>query len=190
MATPRMRPTFARPLPCGPAKFYRALDEALRAADAPCRGSLFGAAADVSRDGEPAPSADTGGGGAILRRHEPDQHVWSPALHMHVDGDDGGPRFVQGRFSPSSPVWTAFLAIYLVLACIAIACGCYGGAQMILHEDPLAFVGVPIALALMAFTYGAAFIGQGLGSEDMYELRAFVDEVVTRCVAAAPPGQD
>jgi hypothetical protein len=30
----------------------------------------------------------------------------------------------------------------------------------------------------MAFTYGAVFIGQGLGSEEMYRLRSFVDDCV------------
>ena len=33
------------------------------------------------------------------------------------------------------------------------------------------------AVALIAFIYGAAFIGQGLGAEDMYELRSFVDRI-------------
>jgi hypothetical protein len=33
----------------------------------------------------------------------------------------------------------------------------------------------PVSLALIAFIYGAAFIGQGLSNEEMYELRAFVE---------------
>lgn len=51
-------------------------------------------------------------------------------------------------------------------------------------ESPWALAGVPAALALVGFTYGAAFIGQGLGAEEMYRLRSFVDDCVE---AAAQP---
>lgn len=163
MALPRMRPKFSQRLDASPEAFYAALETALQTPGVPCVGARFGEGHE---------------GGAILRRQEADQHVWSPALHLHIDGHGDGPHTLHGRFSPSSPVWTAFVAIYLSLTCIAICCACYGGAQMILDEDPWAFVGVPIALALAGFTYGAAFIGQGLGSDDMYELRHFVDAVV------------
>ncbi len=36
----------------------------------------------------------------------------------------------------------------------------------------------PVSLALIAFVYGAAFIGQGLSVDQMYALRAFVERVV------------
>ncbi|MFT4515262.1 MAG: hypothetical protein ACI89X_004697 [Planctomycetota bacterium] len=159
-----MRPTFECSLPGDAEGFYRLLEEALSEPGAPCRGMVFGG--DVKS-------------GAILRRYERDQHFWSPALHLHVRTDEQ-PSVLVGRFSPSSPVWTGFLAIYLTLTCVGICAGSYGGAQMILGDAPWAFVGVPIAIALAAFTYGAAFIGQGLGSEDMYELHRFVDAVVER----------
>ncbi|MCB9878183.1 MAG: hypothetical protein H6835_11345 [Planctomycetes bacterium] len=160
---PRIRPQFELALPLLPERFYVALEQALARPDANCRGLRYG-------DGD--------GGGVILRRLERDQHVWSPALYVHVERDDEGGHRVHGRFSPSSPVWTAFVAIYLVLACVGIACACYGGAQLTMDHAPWAFVGVPIALLLAGFTYGAAFIGQGLGADDMHQLRCFVERVV------------
>ena len=158
-----MRPTFTRLLPGDPEAFCKVMLAALGEAHAHCRGQFFGTPEQ---------------GGAILRRLERDQHFWSPALHLYVAQEPSGRWILHGRFSPSSPVWTGFIAIYLTLACIGIAAGCYGGAQMIMDKDPWAFIGMPIALALAAFTYGAAFIGQGLGSDDMYELRRFVDEAI------------
>jgi len=158
MAKPRMRPEFVRPLAMLPAVFYDALAVALQDASGSCRGQTFR-------------------GGAILRVRGGEERVWSPALHVYVEGDDGGPWHIRGRFSPSSPVWTAFVAIYLVLACVGIAGLCYGLAQMTLQASPWALVAVPVAVALAGFTYGAAFIGQGLGAEDMYALRSFVDRV-------------
>lgn len=161
MSRPRVRPEFVRPLPVAPETFYAALDRALASGDGTCRGQVFR-------------------GGAILRVRSGEQRVWSPALHLHVEGPAEGPWSVHGRFSPSSPVWTAFVAVYLSLACIGIGAACYGGAQMTMGQDPWAFVGVPIAAALAAFTHGAAFLGQGLGAEDMYELRTFVDRIADR----------
>jgi len=53
-------------------------------------------------------------------------------------------------------------------------------SQSTLGMPAWGFLGVPVALALAAFTYGAAFIGQGLGAEEMYVLRSFVDEALRR----------
>jgi len=165
MTTPRMRPRFQRQLPGTGEDFFRSLDLALARSEAPCLGTMFGDGIE--------------GGGAILRRPEADRHFWSPALHLDVERDDTG-YVLHARFCPSSPVWTGFVAIYLTLAIVAIAGLCYGGAQIIVDETPWAFVLAPVAVALALFTYGAAFIGQGLGSEDMYELRAFVERVADK----------
>ena len=165
MGSPRVRPEFVLPLDGEPAVFFVRLAAALAAADATVRGQTFA-------------------GGAILRLRSADQRVWSPALHLYAEGDATTGFRVRGRFSPSSPVWTAFVAIYLGLACVLLAAASYGGAQLILDETPWAFVGVPVALLLAGFTYGAAFLGQGLAVEDMYELRTFVERIAhTRAVA-------
>ncbi|MBL8727601.1 MAG: hypothetical protein JNM25_04160 [Planctomycetes bacterium] len=158
MTRPRARPEFVMPLPVAPARFFAALQSALADAAGNCRGQTFA-------------------GGAILRLRTAEQRVWSPALHLYGEGDAAGPWQLRGRFSPSSSVWTAFLAIYLVLAIGAIAAACYGAAQLTLRETPWAFAGVPAALLLAGLTYGAAFIGQGLAAEDMYELRTCVDRI-------------
>ena len=117
--------------------------------------------------------------GMILRLRAAERHVWSPALFLHAVDETERPWTLRGRFSPSSPVWTGFLAAYLALTCVAIAAACYGAAQMTAGEPAWAFWGVPIAVALAGFTYGAAFIGQGLGAEDMYRLRSCVDDAVS-----------
>ncbi len=154
MSTPRARPTFEQPLRTDRRSFFESLEDALRDHDGRCRGRIFD---DY----------------AILRIRAEERRFWSPALHIHVE-ERSGEATLCGKFSPSSPIWTAFVAIYVGLACVAIGAACYGGAQMTLEETPWAFWIVPGALALAAFTYGAAFVGQGLGSEDMYELRDFV----------------
>lgn len=158
MGAPRVRPVFYRALHGDPAAFHAALTRALTDTARPIRGQAF---ADVS----------------ILRIRDDQRHFWSPVLHLSVDHRTPEAWQLRGRFSPSSPVWTGFLAVYLVLACLACAAVSWGCAQWILDQTPWALWGVVVAVVLAAFTAGAAFIGQGLGAEDMYRLRCFVDEV-------------
>lgn len=179
-----MRPVFERSMNGEPSVFLASLRQALdQSGGRPgeCRGQVFGK-------------------GAILRLCDAECRVWSPALHLAVeplaggrdDGDAavraGQPWRLRGTFSPSSPVWTAFVAIYLGLACAGIGAACWGGAQMIMKDPPWAFVGVPIALLLAGFTYGAAFIGQGLGAEDMYTMRTFVEHLADQADTAEARG--
>lgn len=162
MSKVRMRPTFDVDLNCRPPEFLAALEQGLRDGRATWDGRLFG---DY----------------AIVRVREEQRQFWSPALHLQTDaGAQGGTR-VHGRFSPSSPIWTAFVAIYVLLSLLALAGITYGWVQHNLGAAPTGLWAVPGALALAGFTYGAALIGQGLGAEDMYRMRRFVDEVAARC---------
>lgn len=175
MSHPRVRPVFEVMLGVGPEQFYAALREDLARDGVKCRGQVFAK-------------------GALLRMKDGEKRVWSPALHVQVEerervgggsgsggiGSGGGGWVLKCRFSPSSPVWTAFIAVYLGLACAAIGAASYGGAQMILGVTPWAFWGVPVAIVVAGFVHGAAFLGQGLGAEDMYEMRRFVEGVGER----------
>jgi hypothetical protein len=178
MSKPRMRPTFSLPLRCAPDAFLDAFRRRLE-------------------------SPDSAFAGLVTRRHvflrvpAPRQHFWSPQLELELrapeptcDADhEGAPtsskargtRRVHGRFSPHPHVWTMFMAIYGVLGIGGCAGLVWGLAQWTLGEAAWALLAVPASVALIAFVYGAAFIGQGLGSEQMYELRSFVDEVQRTC---------
>ncbi len=158
-----MRPSFERSLPGAGEIFFQLLREALDRGECPCRGKVF-------KDH------------AILEIREEDQHFWSPHLGLAVlppkEGD--GLSILKGRFSPNPGVWTLFVAIYALLGIAAMGGLVYGLAQWGMDEGPWAFVAIPAAVGLAAFTYGAAFIGQGLGAEQMFFLRSFTERVLER----------
>lgn len=158
-----MRPVFELPLAAGPEAFWRALAKALVRTDGPCRGQVFP-------------------GGAILRLRDSDRRVWSPALHLRSEPARAetaiGAHVVHGTFTPSSSVWTAFLACYLGLATIGIGAACWGGAQIVMGKPPWAFVVVPAVLLAAGLVHGAAFLGQGLAASGMHALRSFVERTV------------
>jgi hypothetical protein len=115
---------------------------------------------------------------AELTTHRAEAHFWSPYLSVEVSRDDDGRWRLTGRFAPEPNVWILFMGVYGILTMGALAAIMYGASQVLVGEAPWALAGAPVALGLIAFTYGAAFIGQGLGAEEMYTLRSFVDDAI------------
>jgi hypothetical protein len=122
-------------------------------------------------------------GHACLRVARDQRSLLSPFLTLDLDQSEteGGGPILKGRFSPHPNVWTGFMAVYVFLVCTALAGAMFGWAQLTVDEYPWGFWFIPGAAALYAFVYGAAVIGQGLTADEMYELRALVDEACEGC---------
>jgi len=115
----------------------------------------------------------------MLTVSERDTHFWSPHLDIQLeDVKDGGTRLA-AMFSPHPTIWTAFLAVQLLFAALSIGAAVWLMSVVTLGESPWPAVA---ALALMlsggGLAYGAAYVGQGIGSEQMYELRAFLTDAL------------
>ncbi len=78
------------------------------------------------------------------------------------------------------------MAVYIMLAIIALGGLTYGIVQYTLGQPPWAVWIAPAAVALFGFVYGATLIGQGLGAEQMYTMRTLIDraciEALDACV--------
>ena len=112
----------------------------------------------------------------LLVREEA-RHFWSPWLSLEVRAEADGTH-VRGRFGPHPHVWTGFVAAYAVIGFAGVIAAMYGFAQRVLDEPGVALLGVPAAAGLAAFVYGAEWIGKGLGAEQMFAIRDFVEEVL------------
>lgn len=122
---------------------------------------------------------------AVLHLPPARRTLLSPFLHLEL-ADRDGHIIIRGRFSPHPNVWTGFIAVYAFLAMVGTVCTWYGLAQWTMGDPPWALVGAPAAVAVIAFVYGAAVIGQGLTADEMYDLRALVE----RAVGPAPVRTD
>lgn len=116
---------------------------------------------------------------AFLQIPRERRSLLSPFLNLELAAGPDGTLLI-GRYSPAPNVWTGFMAIYIFLALIGLAGLMFGWAQTTVDEFPWGFIIFPASLALMAFSYGASVIGQGLTADEMYELRAFVDRAVSK----------
>ena len=125
---------------------------------------------------------DAGVSGVVFRRtvlltvRDEDTHFWSPHLDVQLDdGQDGGTRLT-AMFAPHPQIWTSFIAVQALFAFLSMGAAVWLTSALILGQDPTVAIG---SLGLMlfggGFAYGAAYVGQGLGSEQMYVLRAFLD---------------
>jgi len=155
---PRMRPTFEIPMKVdGTATMARIKQRLERGSKRIC-GQVIGDHAYVQIPPE-------------------QQSLLSPHLNLELLARDDKV-VLRGRFSPRPNVWTGFMALYGVLALTGLAGLMMGWAQTMVDEYPWGFWAVPAAVALIAFVYGAAVIGQGLTQNEMYVLRNFVDHMV------------
>jgi hypothetical protein len=122
--------------------------------------------------------------GVFSKRHgvlsfpEERRQFWSPQLGLTVESIDGAEHAtrVRGVFSPQPQIWTAFVFVYLTLFVLGFFGLMYGFAQLALDHAPNALLVPLVTTVLAAGAYAATFVGQGLGAEEMYHLRAYLDD--------------
>lgn len=114
-------------------------------------------------------------------------HFWSPHLEVQfTDAPEGGCH-VQGQFGPHQAIWTTFVIIQLIFGVLALGAGIFAFSKWSLGQDAGPWLGLFAAMMLGGgFSYGAAYVGQGLGSDQMYDVRAFVDAALRDDAVAAP----
>lgn len=155
---PRLRPQFAVEVGRPAERVIDDFRAALHRPDAPVVGKIRGSAVQLG-----LPSAEV--------------TTWSPSMELSVEPSPEG-CVLYARIGPQPQVWTTFMFFHLLILMLWFSGLMWGLSQWFSGGDPWALWSVPAGLFLNAFVAGAAFIGQGLGAEQIYRLRSFVDEVV------------
>jgi hypothetical protein len=104
------------------------------------------------------------------------RHFWTPHLDVQLDAHPEGGTRLSGTFAPHPQLWTLFVGIQLLFGLLSIAAAIWLTSQWMLGGQ-LFFPTLVLGAMLFGggFSYGAAYVGQGFGSEQMYELRSFLD---------------
>lgn len=160
-----MRPTFEETLPTSIPRVTAQLIAGLRDPASEVRGKVGLKSAEI-----------------VVKRGE--RHFWSPYLSLAFDERDGR-SIMFGRFSPHPSVWSGFIASYSILGSIAIFAGIYAFAQWSIGQSPTALYVFGGALFFLCTSFGSTFIGQSMGSDQMYVMRHFVDRCAERAVEGA-----
>ncbi len=123
----------------------------------------------------------------LLTMPKTTRKFWTPHLDLQVEERPGGGTRLCACFSPHPQLWTSFIAAQALFAFLAIAAAVYATSLTMLGQSaliPLAAMGA--CLVGGGLVYGTAYIGQGLGSDEMYELRAFVERALEEQVEPEP----
>lgn len=107
---------------------------------------------------------------------EEELHFWSPHLVAELRAEGEGTRLCC-TFGPDPYLWATYVLGSLglaVLTCLALV---FGISQLIMHTTPTGLYAAPAGAALAGLAYGASYVGQGLGSEQMYLMRATLAEL-------------
>lgn len=107
-----------------------------------------------------------------------DHHFWSPQILAKVTEHEDHTTTLDVRFGPDPHVWALYVFTYATLTFVAIFALVWGFVQRTLGQSPTAMLIAPAALIAAALVYGAGFVGQGLGSDQMYLLRATLERLV------------
>jgi len=102
---------------------------------------------------------------------------WSPQLSALVSASGEGTR-IKARFGPHPHIWGLFLAGYAIGILLSAACLLFGLVQLFLAMTPWGLWLLPLALLITGLTYGASYVGQGLGAGQMHDLRTFLDRAL------------
>lgn len=106
-----------------------------------------------------------------------DHHFWSPQILARVKDNGDGTSTLDARFGPDPHVWALYVFVYATLLLVAIFALVWGFVQSTLGQPPRAALVAPAALVAAGLVYGASFVGQGLGSEQMYLLRSTLEKL-------------
>lgn len=106
-----------------------------------------------------------------------EHHFWSPQLVATVSPGDAGGTRLAAQFGPDPYVWALYLLLYGALVLVTLIAGAFGFSQWTLKMAPTALYVAPVTGVLAALVYGASFVGQGLGSDQMYLLRSTLTEL-------------
>lgn len=83
-----------------------------------------------------------------------------------------------GVYGPHPHVWTLYVGIYAGITFAFFVAAVFAFAQWTMGADVVALYFLPPLVLLGLGVHGLAFVGQGLGAEQMDELRGFLEEVV------------
>lgn len=151
MARPSPRPTFTMASKLAPSEI-RKRTNALVKTSTRLRGIAFDDRIELSIGGD-------------------ERHFWSPQIVVRMRAEGEG-AVLDARFGPDPYVWALYRFLYGTMIVITFWAVLFGFVQWTLSQTPYALLVAPALALVAALVYGASFVGQGLGSEQMYLLRS------------------
>ncbi|WP_046746139.1 hypothetical protein [Kordia zhangzhouensis] len=106
-------------------------------------------------------------------------HFWSPQLHVEVDEIDNHTCELYGLFGPSPTVWTFFMFLHFLVACLFIGFGVWAYSNAALKTSYAIQVSLMVFMVIIWFLlYFAGRWGRATGTPEMKELWQFLHQTI------------
>ncbi len=110
---------------------------------------------------------------------EPNHHFWSPYLNLVLRPRENAPgAMLDGRFGPSTEVWTMFMAFYAALIFSGLGLLVLGFSQWSVDVDPWGIWGSLACLVGLGLVHWIAHTGRKLGNPQSREIHDFVHKAL------------
>lgn len=108
------------------------------------------------------------------------QHFWSPQLHLEINkSEDTNDSIIYGLFGPNPTVWTLFMFLHFLVACLFIGFSIWSYTNWTLDKDySIQLFMILFMIILWAILYFAGSIGKKTGMQEMYELHHFMRDTL------------
>lgn len=111
----------------------------------------------------------------FIRIPKAKKHFWSPQLHLEVDAVDDENSILHGLFGPSPAVWTMFMFLHFVIACLFIGFGVWAYTNWRLDASYYLQIIVMILMVILWIVlYVAGRMGKDAGKSEMLAMQKFV----------------
>lgn len=107
------------------------------------------------------------------------QHFWSPQLHLEINKTENNSSTLYGLFGPNPTVWTMFMFLHFLVACLFIGFGIWAYTNWSLGNNYAIQIFLCLFMVLVWFVlYFGGRIGKATGTDQMHELHEFMNEVL------------
>ncbi len=107
------------------------------------------------------------------------QHFWSPQLHLEINESGTNTSTLHGLFGPNPTVWTMFMFLHFVVACLFIGFGIWAYTNWSLGNNYAIQVFITLFMIILWFAlYFGGRIGKATGTDQMHELHEFMNRIL------------
>ncbi len=107
------------------------------------------------------------------------QHFWSPQLHLEINETDKKSSLLYGLFGPNPTVWTMFMFLHFLVACLFIGFGIWTYTNWSLDNDYAIQLFATLFMIVVWFAlYFGGRIGKATSTDQMHHLHDFMNAVL------------
>ena len=115
----------------------------------------------------------------FIRFPKEKQNFWSPQLQLEINAIDENTCLVRGLFGPNPTVWTLFMFLHFLIACLFIGFGIWTYTKWSLNQNFTIQASVTIFMVLLWVTlYFIGSIGKASKTNEIRALNNFMYEVL------------